>query len=171
MGTHVPSRVVLSLSAALLILSSATAFAASENRHETIRHMTANAAGVSWQVGADNDSVSVTVTGPNDFLYTHEFPNAHAVNLKMKDFGASPADGQYTYEMRLTPRISGSVKAQLAAARKANDDAAAAQIMAAAGLNDTAVQSGTITIANGSFVSSELTEAGQSKSSSKSALS
>jgi hypothetical protein len=171
MGTHVRSRVVLSLSAALLILSSATAFAASENRHETIGHMTANAAGVSWQVGADNDSVSVTITGPNDFLYTHEFPNTHAVNLKMKDFGANPADGQYTYEMRLTPRISASVKAQLAAARKANDDAAAAQIMAAAGLNNPLVQSGTITIVNGSFVSSDMTEPGQSKSSSKSALS
>src|SRR3954454_10217532 len=171
MGTHVRSRVVLSLSAALLIVSSVTAFAASENRHETISHMTANAAGVSWQVGSDNDSVTLTITGPNDLVYTHEFANTHAVNVKMRDLGANPADGQYTYEMRVTPRISGSVKAQLAAARNANDDAAAAQIMAAAGLNNPLVQSGTITIANGSFVSSELIEPGQSKSSSKSALS
>jgi hypothetical protein len=151
---------------------SVTAFAASENRHETIGHMTANAAGVSWQVGADNDRVTLTITGPNDFVYTHEFANAHAVNLKMKDFGANPADGEYTYEMRLIPRISQSVRAQLAAARKANDDAAADSIMAAAGLKDPLVQSGTINIANGTFLSSDFVESGtKSGVATKSALS
>jgi LysM repeat protein len=171
MVTHVRSRAVLSLVMLLLLVSSVTVFAASENRHETIGHMTSNAAGLSWQVGADNDAVTLTITGPNDFLYTHEFANAHAVNLKMKDFGANAVDGDYTYEMRVTPRISGSVKAQLAAARKANDDAAADQIMAAAGLTEPLVQSGTITIANGSFVSSDIVEPGQAGVASKSALS
>src|SRR4051794_28726149 len=112
MSAHVRSRVVLSLSAALLILSSATAFAASENRHETIGHMTANAAGVSWQVGADNDRVAVTITGPNDLVYTHEFANAHAVNVKMRDLGANPADGPYTYGKRGIPPASHSVPKQ-----------------------------------------------------------
>jgi len=157
MVTHVRSRAVLSLVMLLLLICSVSAFAA-ENRHETVGHMTANSAGVSWQVGADNDSVALTVSGPNGFLYSHEFPNAHAVSLKMHDLGTNPADGEYTYEMRLTPRISGSVKAQLAAARKANDDAAAASIMAAAGLTNTSVQSGTFSILNGSFVSSDATE-------------
>ena len=171
MVTHVRSRAVLSLVMLLLLVSSVSVFAASENRHETVGHMTANAAGVSWQVGADNDSVSLTVVGPNGLLYTHEFPNAHALNLKMKDLGANPADGSYTYEMRLTPRISGNVKAQLAAARKANDDAAAAQIMAANGLNDTPVQSGTFSILNGSFVSSDATEATAKDEAAKTTLS
>ena len=174
MVTHVRSRAVLSLVMLLLLVSSATVLAAGENRHETVGHMTANAAGVSWQVGADNDSVTLTIAGPNGFYYAHEFPNAHAVSLKMKDLGENPADGAYTYEMRLTPRISGSVKAQLAAARKANDDAAAAAIMSANGLNNTAVQSGTFSLLNGSFVSSDATEAtskDESTGGTKSALS
>src|SRR3954451_11327971 len=158
MGTHVRSRVVLSLSAALLILSSATAFAASENRHETVGHMTANAAGLSWQIGADNDRIMLTITGPNDFVYTHEFATARNVSVKMRDLGANLPDGSYTYEMRIIPRISQTVREQLAAAREANDDAAAEQIMAANGLKDPLVQSGSITIANGSFFPSDYVE-------------
>src|SRR4051794_13260772 len=158
MGTHVRSRVVLSLSAALLILSSVTAFAASENRHETVGHMTANAAGLSWQIGADNDRIMLTITGPNDFVYTHEFATARNVSVKMRDLGANLPDGSYTYEMRVIPRISQTVRQQLAAAREANDDAAAEQIMAANGLKDPLVQSGSITIANGSFFPSDYVE-------------
>src|SRR4051794_4454733 len=158
MGTHVRSRVVLSLSAALLILSSVTAFAASENRHETVGHMTANAAGLSWQIGADNDRIMLTITGPNDFVYTHEFATARNVSVKMRDLGANLPDGSYTYEMRIIPRISPTVREQLAAAREANDDAAAEQIMAANGLKDPLVQSGSITIANGSFFPSDYVE-------------
>src|SRR3954449_13554821 len=158
MGTHVRSRVVLSLSAALLILSSVTAFAASENRHETVGHMTANAAGLSWQIGADNDRIMLTITGPNDFVYTHEFATARNISVKMRDLGANLPDGSYTYEMRIIPRISQTVRQQLAAAREANDDAAAEQIMAANGLKDPLVQSGSITIANGSFFPSDYVE-------------
>src|SRR4051812_22959714 len=158
MGTHVRSRVVLSLSAALLILSSVTVFAASENRHETVGHMTANAAGLSWQIGADNDRIMLTITGPNDFVYTHEFATARNVSVKMRDLGANLPDGSYTYEMRIIPRISPTVREQLAAAREANDDAAAEQIMAANGLKDPLVQSGSITIANGSFFPSDYVE-------------
>src|SRR4051812_27103215 len=158
MGTHVRSRVVLSLSAALLILSSVTVFAASENRHETVGHMTANAAGLSWQIGADNDRIMLTITGPNDFVYTHEFATARNVSVKMRDLGANLPDGSYTYEMRVIPRISPTVREQLAAAREANDDAAAEQIMAANGLKDPLVQSGSITIANGSFFPSDYVE-------------
>ena len=62
MVTHVRSRAVLSLVMLLLLICSVSAFAA-ENRHETVGHMTANSAGVSWQVGADNDSVALTISG------------------------------------------------------------------------------------------------------------
>jgi len=171
MTNLVRSKAVLSMATLCLTIFTTAAFAATENRHETIGHMTANAAGVSWQVGPDNDAVTLTITGPNNFLYTHEFPNAHAVNVKSRDLGANPADGQYTYEMRVTPRISGSVKAQLAAARAANDDAAAAQIMAANGITSTLAQSGTFSILNGSFVSSDAVEPGANTSGTKSVTS
>jgi len=171
MTNLVRSKAVLSMATLCLTIFTTAAFAGSENRHETVGHMTANAAGVSWQVGPDNDAVTLTITGPNNFLYTHEFPNAHAVNVKSRDLGANPADGQYMYEMRVTPRISGSVKAQLAAARAANDDAAAAKIMAANGITSTLVQSGTFSILNGSFVSSDAVEPGANTAGTKSATS
>jgi len=171
MTNLVRSKAVLSMATLCLTIFTTAAFAATENRHETVGHMTANAAGVSWQVGPDNDAVTLTITGPNNFLYTHEFPNAHAVNVKSRDLGSNPADGQYTYEMRVTPRISGSVKAQLAAARAANDDAAAAQIMAANGITSTLAQTGTFSILNGSFVSSDAVEPGANTAGTKSATS
>jgi hypothetical protein len=60
--------------------------------------------------------------------------------------------------MRVIPRVSESVRNQLAAARARDDEAAAEQIMAANGLNDPLVQSGSLTIVNGSFFPSDYVE-------------
>src|SRR5947209_13722454 len=156
MSAHVRSRVLLSLSMLLLIIP-ITAFAATES-HDTIGRMTANAAGLSFQIGSDNESVTLTISGPNNLQYSHQFASARSISLKLRDVGATLPDGTYTYEMRLAPRVSDSVRAQIAAAREAGDDAALDRIRADAGLKQMAAQSGTFTILIGSLLSSDATE-------------
>jgi hypothetical protein len=132
-------------------------FAATGN-HDTIGRMTANAAGLSFQIGSDNESVTLTISGPNDFHYSHQFASAHSVSLKLRDIGATLPDGSYTYEMRLAPRVPESVRAQIAAARDSGDDAALDRIRNEAGLKEMPAQSGAFAVLNGSLVSSDATE-------------
>src|SRR5204862_7682971 len=78
-----------------------------------------------------------------------------------------PADGEYTWQVRLVPRVSAEVKQKLAEAREAGDDAAAARIQAEAHLNQEIVQSGGFSIMNGAFAaggSEETTPAVQGQS-------
>ncbi|HEX3577838.1 MAG TPA: hypothetical protein VHY33_04670, partial [Thermoanaerobaculia bacterium] len=135
--------------------------------------MTANAAGLSIQIGSDNESVTLTISGPNDFRYSHQFASARSISLKLRDIGATLPDGSYTYEMRLAPRVSDGVRAQIAAARESGDDAALARIRNDAGLKEMPAQSGAFTIMNGSLVSSDATEpsAGPSEPNTKVGLS
>src|SRR5436305_6860885 len=152
----VRSRVLLSLSILLLIVP-LTTFAATEG-HEPVGRMTTNAAGLSIQIGSDNESVTLTISGPNNFQYSHQFASARSISLRLRDIGATLPDGTYTYEMHLAPRVSDSVRAQIAAAREAGDDAALERIRTEAGVKEMAAQSGAFTIMNGSLISSEVTE-------------
>jgi hypothetical protein len=141
----------------LLIIVPMTVFAAAES-HEPVGRMTANAAGLSFQIGSDNESVTLTISGPNNFQYSHQFASARSIALKLRDVGATLPDGSYTYEIRLAPRVSDSVRAQIAAAREAGDDAALDRIRADAGLKEMPAQSGAFSIMNGSLVSSDVAE-------------
>lgn len=159
----VRSRLMSSLSLAALLVMSVSAFAA-----EPVGHLSANAAGLSWQIGPDNAAVVLTITGPNDFVYSHEFASARSISLRLQEVGNKLSDGTYLYEMRIVPRIPGNVRNALAAARAKDDDAEVARIQAQYGLTNQTVQSGAFTILNGSLVNSDAVEPG--KSSSKSSV-
>ncbi|MEA2413495.1 MAG: hypothetical protein QOI58_152, partial [Thermoanaerobaculia bacterium] len=155
---HVRSRVLLSLSVAmLLVIVPMTVFAATQSP-EPVGRMTANAAGLSFQIGSDNESVTLTISGPNNFQYSHQFASARSISLRLRDIGATLPDGIYTYEVRLAPRVSDGVRAQLTTAREKGDDAALDRIRDAAGMKEVASQSGAFSIVNGSLVSSDATE-------------
>src|SRR5437660_2257300 len=154
MSALVRSRVLLSLS--MLLLIPISAFAAADG--QPVGRMTANSAGLSFQIGSDNESVTLTISGPNNFQYSHQFASARSISLRLRDVGATLPDGSYTYEMRLAPRVSDSVRAQIAAARESGDDAALDRIRNEAGLKEMPAQSGAFTIMNGSLISSDATE-------------
>ncbi|HEV8433444.1 MAG TPA: tail fiber domain-containing protein [Thermoanaerobaculia bacterium] len=124
--------------------------------NEAVGHMIATPASIEWQSTAAHDAVTLTVSGPNGFTMTKEFSGNAMVRLQ--DLGALP-NGIYTYELRVVPHISTDVKHQLAVARGANDDAAIERIQASAGLNNLPYQSGAFTVANGAFISPDLSEA------------
>ena len=151
------SRYVL-ISLGCLLLS--TLSFAKPSGPEPVGHLTTSASSVQWMTSAiDHEMVILTVVGPNGAVFHKEFARGSAPSFRLQDLGGRLTDGAYTYELRVVPRISDEVKKQLAAARAEGDDDAAGRIQNAAGINPEAlVQSGSLRVINGSFVSSDLDE-------------
>jgi hypothetical protein len=127
---------------------------------QNVGKINAGGAQVEWQVTADNERVSLTVVGPDGFTYEKSFPAGKNPSLRLQDGPkGSLADGSYTYELRVTPKISSEVKKQLTDARAKGDDATVAAIVRANGLHKTTLQSGGFQVSGGMFVSSNATEA------------
>lgn len=114
---------------------------------------------VEWQVTADNDRVTLTVKGPDGFRFEKTFAAGKSPSLRTQDGpNRSLADGSYTYELRVTPKISADVQKQLNAARAKGDDDAIAAISRANGLANTTLQSGGFRVLGGMIVSSDAVE-------------
>lgn len=154
------SRMLLAPTLCLLLLP-AMAFAS--DKPEPVGHMLASPAVVQWQPGVENEKIVLKVIAPDGTAYTKEFPSGSAPSLRLQDLGSGRSvDGAYSYELLVIPRISDEVKKQLAAARAADDDAAVERITKSAGIGEAVRQSGTLTVANGSFVNSDAAEPGRS---------
>lgn len=148
---------LLSLSCLLLL---PTLSFAKPSGPEPVGHLTASGASVQWMTSAiDHEMVVLTVVGPNGAVFHKEFARGSAPSFRLQDLGGRLTDGAYTYELRMIPRISDEVKKQLAAARADGDDDAAGRIQNAAGINPNAlVQSGSLLVVNGAFVSPDVEE-------------
>ena len=151
------SRYVL-LSLTCLLLLPTLSFALSSSS-EPIAHPSASASSVQWMTTVDRERIILTVVAPNGAVFHKEFTSGVTPSFRLQDLGGRLTDGPYTYELRIVPRISAEVRKQLADARDAGDDDAAGRIQAAAGLNANAlVQSGSLLVLNGAFVSPDLEE-------------
>ncbi len=151
------SRYVL-LSLTCLLLLPTLSFALSSSP-EPIAHPSASASSVQWMTTVDRERIILTVVAPNGAVFHKEFTSGVTPSFRLQDLGGRLTDGPYTYELRIVPRISAEVRKQLADAREAGDDDAAGRIQAAAGLNANAlVQSGSLLVLNGAFVSPDLEE-------------
>ncbi|HYK01495.1 MAG TPA: tail fiber domain-containing protein [Thermoanaerobaculia bacterium] len=78
--------------------------------------------------------------------------------FRIADLGGAAADGQYTYELRVEPRIPEGLKKKLEEARANGDDATVRKIQKDNGLGQAITQSGVITIKDNTIVSPEGTE-------------
>ncbi len=152
------SRYVL-LSLSCLLLLPAISYA-KPSGPEPVGHLTASASSVQWMTsGIDHEMVVLTVVGPNGAVFHKEFARGTMPSFRLQDLGGRLTDGSYTYELRMVPRISAEAKKQLAAARAAGDDDAVGRIQSAAGINPEAlVQSGSLRVINGAFVSPDVEE-------------
>ncbi|HYR30232.1 MAG TPA: hypothetical protein VEU30_17335, partial [Thermoanaerobaculia bacterium] len=112
-----------------------------------------------WDITASgHEKVELRVTR-GDVEYSRTFANANAVRFSVRDLpGEDVEDGVYQWELRLVPKIPAGVAKQLESARKAGDDKAANKILKAAGIAVDVAQSGAFTIANGSIVTTGLSE-------------
>ena len=151
------SRYVL-VSLICVLLLPTLSFAKSSSP-EPIGRLSASASGVQWSPATSNERIALTVVAPNGAIYHKEFAAGTAPSFRLQDLGGRLTDGPYTYELRAIPNISAEVRKQLADARAAGDDDAMGRIQLAAGINaNAAVQSGSLLVINGAFVSSEAEE-------------
>jgi hypothetical protein len=117
---------------------------------------TPNSAGssVRWDVKAIHSAVTLTVIGPDGEAFTKEFQggNAPEFSLTTKK-GERLPDGQYTYELRVTPVFAAGVKDALKAAREKGNEAEVQKDLRRRGqLPAPMVQSGGFQVVNGTII-------------------
>ena len=109
---------------------------------------------VKFDVNAPNASVTLTVIGPEGIAFSQEFKSGNAPEFKLfAAKGERLPDGQYTYELRVTPNISSDVKEALKAAReKGNGAELQRELRKRGALPPELVQSGSFLVVNGSAI-------------------
>src|SRR5215475_9271967 len=100
---HLPS--VLSIAFALACLNVLVLGQSSDDKN--FATVTSLGSSVRFDVSTSNAGVTLTVIGPDDLAYTKEFKAGASPEFKLvSSRGERLSDGQYTYELRLTPVIS-----------------------------------------------------------------
>jgi len=93
---------------------------ANENQFATL---TNSGGGVRFDVSAPHAAVTLTVIGPDNYSFSKEFKSGSAAEFRLAQAkGDRLPDGQYTYELRVTPNISKEVKDALKAAREKGNE-------------------------------------------------
>lgn len=117
---------------------------------------------VRFDVAAPHAAVTLTVIGPDGLAFSKEFKSGVSPDFKLTSSkGERLADGQYTYELRVTPIISAETKEALKAAREKGNGAEVQRDLRKRGAlpAQALVQSGSFVIANGSVIIPGGTEA------------
>ena len=125
--------------------------------------------GVRWDIKTPHAAVTLSVIGPDGESFTSKFkagqsPEFNLTNAK----GERLSDGQYTYELRLTPVLNPEVTAALKVAREKGTEFEVTRDLKKRGLlpSQSLVQSGGFTVMNGLFIVAGATEAGPARTAS-----
>ena len=78
---------------------------------------------VKWDVAVPHTGLTLTISAPDGQVFRKEFKGRSAEFTLTDAKGERFADGQYSYELRVTPPIAADVKEKLAAAREKGNDA------------------------------------------------
>jgi hypothetical protein len=122
---------------------------------QKLANINSKGSSVRWDVAAQHAGLTITVSAPDGQVYRREFPAGSSPEFILADKeGNRLPDGQYTYELRLTPVLGAGVKDELAASRGRGDDAKVERDMRKRGLlpSQPLVESGSFTILNGSVI-------------------
>ena len=146
--------IVLTILAVLCL--PAVLFAQATEDKNPVATIAASGAGIRFDVKAPHAAVTLSVAAPDGQVFTKEFSNGNAPEFKIKDLG----DGQYTYELRVTPVFGPGVREALAAARTKGNSAEVQRDLRKRGLlpAQPLVQSGSFTVLNGSVVVAGIVE-------------
>jgi len=107
--------------------------------------------GVRFDVKAPHAAVTLSVIGPDGESYTKEFKGGSSPEFSLTNKkGERRPDGQYIYELRLTPNFGAEVKEALKAARENGNEAEVTRELKKRGqLSQPMVQSGGFAVLNG----------------------
>lgn len=135
----------------LVIAFCTTALAQSDDRNQ-FAAMTGTGSSVRWDISGPHAAVTLTVSSPDGQVFSKEFASGVEPEFRLTDAkGDRLPDGQYIYELRLTPIIAADVKEKLKAAReKGNSDELQRELRKQGALpSRAAVQSGGFLVVNG----------------------
>ncbi len=119
---------------------------------------------VRWDVSVPHAELSLTIVAPDGRVFRVTSKSGASAEFTLTDKqGNRLSDGQYTYELRLTPEISKAVKAQLAAARGKDDDAEDVRASRKRIGVPNLVESGGFSIVNGAVIVAGAAEEGARK--------
>ncbi len=130
------------------------ATAASAAVRTPIADFSTGAAGAEWTpLAGDYDHLVLTVSGPGGAYLRQEFPSGMYPSFGLFDeAGAAMPDGLYKWELTLIPNVDSSMSARMAEARAAGQDGL--EVLAP----ERSRQTGFFSIAEGSFVSTDVAE-------------
>ena len=128
--------------------------------------MSGGASSVKWDVAVPASELTLTISAPDGQVFRKEFKGRSAEFTLIDKKGERFPDGQYSYELRITPPISSDVKETLAAARiKGNSDEVRRDLIKRGALAaQPLVVSGGFAILNGSVIVPGALEEGSSAS-------
>jgi hypothetical protein len=110
---------------------------------------------VRFDVSGPHAAVTLTVSAPDGQVFSKEFTNGATPEFRLVDAkGERLPDGQYIYELRITPVIGSDVKVKLKAAReKGNADEVRRDLVKRGSLlSRPPVQSGSFAVVNGAII-------------------
>ncbi|MGH9932214.1 MAG: tail fiber domain-containing protein [Pyrinomonadaceae bacterium] len=122
-----------------------------EDRNK-IATISATGSSVRWDVAIPNAGLTITVSAPDGRVFRKEFRTGAAAEFMLSNKTERLPDGQYTYELRLTPELSQAAKEKLAAGRGKDDDSEEMRTTRLREVLPTLVQSGSFSILNGSVI-------------------
>ena len=138
-----------------VILSATAALAQSSDDRNQFASITGMGSSVRWEVAGPHAAVTLSVSSPDGQVFTKEFAAGNSPEFRLVDAnGERLPDGQYIYELRLTPVIAKETKEKLKEARvKGNSDEVARDLRKKGAIpSRPQVQSGGFAVVNGIIV-------------------
>ena len=148
---HLPSMLSILFVIAAISVSALGQTADDKNQQATISGFGSS---IRFDVPGPHAEVTLTVLAPDGQTFTKQFQAGNTVEFKLSDSKEGLPDGQYAYELRVTPIISGEIKAALREARAKDKGAEVQRDLRRRGQlpSNPLVQSGGFQVVNGSIV-------------------
>jgi hypothetical protein len=130
-----------------------------------------NGSSVKWDVAAPNAGLTLIVSAPDGRVFSKTFKGGSSPQFSIADAqGERLPDGQYTYELRLTPASSPTRKDATSNGRGKDDEPEVVRAARKSVAAQPLVESGSFSIVNGSVVVAGSQEASATRSAIKSSM-
>lgn len=134
-----------------VLLTACCTTAVAQSNENQFASMTALGSGVRWEVAGSHETVTLTVAAPDGQVFSKVFKAGTSPEFRLDATGERLPDGQYDYELRVTPVISKEIKEKLKASREKGDSDAVQRDLKRRGTlpSRAQVQFGSFTVTNG----------------------
>jgi hypothetical protein len=153
---------MLSIVLAIACLNVSVSGQAPEDKNK-VSTIASGGSNVRWDVAVPYSGGTLTVAAPDGRVFQSQFKAGAGPSFSLQDKqGERLGDGQYNYELRLSPVLSGAAKEKMAKSRGKDDDAEAVRAARKPAAAPELVESGTFTVLNGAVIVAGSLEEGRS---------